>query len=158
MIQKEKLFTVKHDVICGLVIYYLYYFEVHFVICWQFYHERVLNFVVFFFWVFWYNHMIFMLDFANVVYIDLALSRFCSVKTSTKVDFKLLAVYWLAYKLPETLVVSCCESVWDCWSTPTHPRMELLLKRWGAEAGSREPSALFVWYTVTLDQSSWIGV
>ena len=100
----------------------------------------------------------FMLDFANVVYIDLALSRFCSVKTSTKVDFKLLAVYWLAYKLPETLVVSCCESVWDCWSTPTHPRMELLLKRWGAEAGSREPSALFVWYTVTLDLSSWIGV
>ena len=45
VIQKEKLFTVKHDVNCGLVIYCLYYFEVHFVICWKFYHERVLNFV-----------------------------------------------------------------------------------------------------------------
>ena len=54
-----------------------------------------------------------MLHFANVVYIDLALNRFCSMKISTIVDFKLLAAYWLAYKLPEILAVLALVNLYE---------------------------------------------
>lgn len=101
-------FTTECEFSCGLVTYGLYYFEVYFIICWKFYQDRVLNFVKIFS-ISWYNHIILNLPFVNVVYIDLALSKFCSINTRTIVDLKLSVVYSLAYKFPENLAV---RSLW----------------------------------------------
>ena len=43
------------------------YVEVYSLSNQRFYHKRILNFVKFFFWIYW-NYIIFILHFVNVVY------------------------------------------------------------------------------------------
>ena len=67
------LFTTEYDVSCGLIICGLYYVEVcclytHFLESFFFYHKWMLNFVNCFFYIYWDDHMVFILQFVNVVY------------------------------------------------------------------------------------------
>ena len=64
-------FTIEDDACCGFVVYGLYYVEVgclyaHFLE--SFYHKRVLNFVKSSFCIYWDDHMVFILQFVNMVY------------------------------------------------------------------------------------------
>ena len=70
-ILEEKLsnFPIEYDVSCGFVICSFYYVEV----CssqyvQNFYHEKVLNFVKYYFRIYLENHMIFILHSIKVVY------------------------------------------------------------------------------------------
>ena len=66
-----QLFTIENDVCCGFVIYGLYYVEVgslraHFLK--GSYQKWVLDFVKVFLHFYWEDHMVFILQFVNVVY------------------------------------------------------------------------------------------
>ena len=66
-----QLVTIENDVCCGFVIYGLYHVEVgsrcaHFLK--GFYQKWVLDFVKGFFRIFWEHHMVYILQFVNVVY------------------------------------------------------------------------------------------
>ena len=68
-----QFFTIENDVGCGLIICGLYYVEVcclytHFLESFFFYHKWMLNFVNCFFYIYWDDHMVFILQFVNVVY------------------------------------------------------------------------------------------
>ena len=66
-----QIYTTEYNICCELVIYDIYYVEVcslyaHFFE--NFYHKSTLNFIQDFFYIYWYSYMIFILQFANVVY------------------------------------------------------------------------------------------
>ena len=66
-----QFFTIENNVCCGFVIYGLYYVEIdslyaHFLE--SFYDKYVLNFIKSFFCIYWDDHMVFTLQFVNIVY------------------------------------------------------------------------------------------
>ena len=69
----------ENDVCCGFVLYCYYYVEVSSLYAYfleSFYHEWVLNFVKSFFCIYWDDHMVFLLQFFNMVYhIDLRILK-----------------------------------------------------------------------------------
>ena len=66
-----QLFTIEYNVICGFVIYSLYYVEVYSLYAHvpeSFYSKWMFSLVKSLFWNYWDDHMIFILQFVNVMY------------------------------------------------------------------------------------------
>ena len=71
LVEMVSVFTTENDVGCGSVIYGLYYVEVSSLYAYfleSFYHKLVLNFVESFFCIYSDVHMVFILQFVNMVY------------------------------------------------------------------------------------------
>ena len=66
-----QIYTTEYNICCEFVIHDIYYVEVcsfYAPFLENFYHKSTLNFIQDFFYIQWYSYMIFILQFANVVY------------------------------------------------------------------------------------------
>ena len=115
-----------------------------FLVCWMFYHERVLNFVKCFFCINWDDHAVFSINSVNVVYY-LYINQFSYARPSShsKNSYHLIMVYNPFYMMMNLVYQYFVEDFflnkfiyfWLCWAFVSVRGLSLV-----AESGGRSSS------------------